>query len=86
MPRDLLAAVLEGWASHDAAFERVIERPWGAVVADARFPRLLACNYARVSARESVLLPEVGIDPPPTAPTPPPPPTPLPTPQKQPEL
>lgn len=54
-----LDEVLSGWAGIDLAFSSVRELAWGGVIADQRFPHLLECNYARVSAREPIALAEV---------------------------
>jgi ribosomal protein S18 acetylase RimI-like enzyme len=48
------------WHALDAALERVVETPWGAVVTDRRFPSIWDVNYARVDAeRDDVTLEEV---------------------------
>jgi GNAT superfamily N-acetyltransferase len=47
------------WRALDAAMERVVETPWGAVVSDARFPSIWDVNYARVDAERDVRLADV---------------------------
>lgn len=42
------------WGVVDSAFAVVREHPWGAVVADPRYPVVLLCNMARVTTREPV--------------------------------
>ncbi|MFM8945068.1 MAG: hypothetical protein ACKOI0_07585, partial [Actinomycetota bacterium] len=49
-----LDAVIEAWRTQDARFATVRGYPWGEVVADPRFPRLVVANCAKVLAREPV--------------------------------
>lgn len=54
-----LDPLLRFWRALDDLFERVEERWWGAVVSDARFPRIQEANYARVETRQAVTPEEV---------------------------
>jgi len=54
-----LRAFLRFWQALDAAMERVVETPWGAVVTDSRYPSIWDVNYARVDAERDVRLSEV---------------------------
>ena len=51
---DAIDAVVEAWRTQDARFATVRAYPWGEVVADRRFPRLVVANCAKVIAREPV--------------------------------
>lgn len=57
-----LAAVIASWQSQDARFAQVLPFPWGEVVADARYPRILNANSAKVTAREPVDAPTLIAD------------------------
>ena len=54
-----LRAFLRFWHALDAAMERVVETPWGAVVTDSRYPSIWDVNYARVDAERDVPLADV---------------------------
>jgi ribosomal protein S18 acetylase RimI-like enzyme len=55
-----LRSFIRFWHTLDAALERVVETPWGAVVTDRRFPSIWDVNYARVDAeRDDISLSEV---------------------------
>jgi ribosomal protein S18 acetylase RimI-like enzyme len=54
-----LEPLLGYWRAQDALFERVEPMWWGAVVSDARFPRVREANYARVETHHAVALPEI---------------------------
>jgi len=54
-----LEPLLAFWRAQDALFERVETTWWGAVVYDARFPRIQEPNYARVETHQPVGLPEI---------------------------
>lgn len=54
-----LEPLLRYWRAQDDLFERVEVTPWGAVVSDARFPKVHEGNYARVEARHQVSLADV---------------------------
>ena len=54
-----LEPLLRYWRAQDDLFERVDVTPWGAVVSDARFPKVHEGNYARVEARRQVTLADV---------------------------
>lgn len=54
-----LEPLLRYWRAQDDLFERVDVTPWGAVVSDARFPKVHEGNYARVEARHQVSLGDV---------------------------
>lgn len=54
-----LEPLLRYWRAQDDLFERVDVTPWGAVVSDARFPKVHEGNYARVEARHPVSLADV---------------------------
>lgn len=54
-----LEPFLAFWRALDALFDRVEATWWGAVVSDARFPRIQDLNYARVETRQAVGLPEI---------------------------
>ncbi len=54
-----LEPLLALWRAQDALFERVEPAWWGAVVSDARYPRVQEPNYARVEARSPVTLGEI---------------------------
>jgi len=54
-----LEPLLRYWRAQDDLFERVDVTPWGAVVSDARFPKVHEGNYARVEARHRVSLADV---------------------------
>lgn len=51
-----LERIIDAWGAIDFAFATVEDHPWGAVVADPRYPAVLQCNMARVSARTPVRL------------------------------
>src|SRR3954451_23424726 len=53
------SAFLRFWHALDAAMERVVETPWGAVISDARFPTIWDVNYARADVERDVRLAEV---------------------------
>ncbi|MFL5766774.1 MAG: hypothetical protein ACJ758_02885, partial [Actinomycetota bacterium] len=52
-------AFLRFWHALDAAMERVVETPWGAVISDARFASIWDVNYARVDREGDVRLSDV---------------------------
>jgi ribosomal protein S18 acetylase RimI-like enzyme len=54
-----LEPLLAFWRTEDALFDRVETTWWGAVVSDARFPRIQEPNYARVETHQPVGLPEI---------------------------
>jgi ribosomal protein S18 acetylase RimI-like enzyme len=54
-----LEPLLRYWRAQDDLFERVDATPWGAVVSDARFPKVHEGNYARVEVRHQVSLADV---------------------------
>jgi ribosomal protein S18 acetylase RimI-like enzyme len=54
-----LEPLLRSWRAQDALFERVESTWWGAVVSDARYPRIQEANCARVETREPVRLEEI---------------------------
>jgi ribosomal protein S18 acetylase RimI-like enzyme len=54
-----LEPLLAFWRAQDASFERVETTWWGAVVSDARFPRIQEPNYARVETHQPVGLAEI---------------------------
>lgn len=54
-----LEPFLRYWRAHDALFDRVLPTWWGAVVSDARYPRVQEPNYARVETAERVRLADV---------------------------
>jgi ribosomal protein S18 acetylase RimI-like enzyme len=54
-----LEPLLRYWRAQDDLFERVDVTPWGAVVSDARFPKVHEGNYARVEAQHRVSLADV---------------------------
>jgi ribosomal protein S18 acetylase RimI-like enzyme len=54
-----LEPLLASVRAQDALFERVEITWWGAVVSDARFPRIQEPNYARVETHQPVGLPEI---------------------------
>ncbi|HEX6230282.1 MAG TPA: GNAT family N-acetyltransferase [Actinomycetota bacterium] len=54
-----LDPLLRFWRAQDSVFERVEEHWWGAVVSDARYPRIQEANYARVETRQPVALDEI---------------------------
>jgi ribosomal protein S18 acetylase RimI-like enzyme len=54
-----LEPLLRFWRAQDDLFERVEPTWWGAVVSDARYPRIQEPNYARVEARERIGLGEI---------------------------
>src|SRR3712207_1345421 len=56
---DDLEPLLRFWRAQDDAFARVDGFWWGAVVSDARFPRVQEGNYARVETPQRVRLAEV---------------------------
>lgn len=49
-----LDAVIDAWRAQDARFARVLRHPWGDLVVDPRFPRLVNANAAKVTARDRV--------------------------------
>ena len=51
---DEVEAVVRSWQAQDARFARVLRRPWGDLVVDPRFPRLINANAAKVTARDRV--------------------------------
>ena len=51
---DELDAVVRAWQAQDARFARVLRLPWGDLVVDPRFPRLVNANAAKVSSRARV--------------------------------
>ena len=59
---DDLEPLLRYWREQDDRFARVDEHWWGAVVSDARYPRLQEPNYARVETRQAVTLAEVEAE------------------------
>ena len=56
---EYLEPLLRFWRAQDAAFERVDPFWCGAVVSDARFPRIQEANYARVETTQRLRLAEV---------------------------
>jgi GNAT superfamily N-acetyltransferase len=54
-----LEPLLRYWRAQDDLFEHVDDTAWGAVVSDARFPKVHEGNYARVEARDQISLAEV---------------------------
>jgi ribosomal protein S18 acetylase RimI-like enzyme len=56
---DEFEPLLGYWRAQDDVFERVDPFWWGAVVSDARFPRVQEANYARVETRQRLRLAEV---------------------------
>jgi ribosomal protein S18 acetylase RimI-like enzyme len=54
-----LEPLLAFWRAQDALFERVETTWWGAVVSDARFPRIQEPNYARLETHQPVGLLEM---------------------------
>lgn len=57
-----LEPFLRCWREHDAVFDRVETRWWGAVVSDHRYPRIQEANYARVETRQQVGMEEIEAD------------------------
>jgi len=54
-----LEPLMRYWRAQDDLFDRVEPAWWGAVVSDARYPRIQEPNYARVETREPVRLDEI---------------------------
>lgn len=54
-----LEPLLRYWRAQDDLFDRVDPAWWGAVVSDARYPRIQEPNYARVETGEPVRLDEI---------------------------
>lgn len=57
-----LEPLLRYWRAQDTVFDRVEPHWWGAVVSDARYPRIREANYARIETRQPVTLEEVEAE------------------------
>jgi ribosomal protein S18 acetylase RimI-like enzyme len=56
---DELEPLIRWWRAQDERFGHVEPFWWGAVVSDARFPRIQEANYARIETRQRVRLGEI---------------------------